>query len=609
MTHCTLTESQVQEAFLAAPPLIAESIIDLTIRHPSWLRDLYEVAEWPRGNGTIMEQLIFKGAMPQIERGFDNWKKLNNNSGCNPCEGPDCSYNWTNFGGNGFDRKIIDLMRREFKSPSYCVAEIQTTAHFQQVFPKVVENLYRQVDFFKEINVGQNILTSLAKKFVVDSDGAKPNRANPYVYPDIGSATIATLNIEMLEFFYEQLRRMPDAIPYDVVNGSPTYSLIASHQLLGRLYRDDPTLRQDVRFSGMANDLLTKYNFMSSIRGMFIAAPVLYPRRFDLDDDGVLVEVLPFINGVPAEVGAYTSFNGAYEAAAYEEVIIHGRNPFKVFYLPTETSLGANTSFGPEFSWFNSWLWINPLTNQDPFRRVGFFATSATLGIAPQYSDGIFGILVARPSKTLMAQYAPVGSCPPASPDCDNTIPAQECPCPLILSVTANPVTDGDYFVSLSVPVDVSPSDTIQLGYDTGGYVTATVVDSSSDGKAIEVTISEDLASCDHFTTIFCDNTLGCSATVDAYSINCSDATRLDLILSYPIKAVSSGTVVLTYGDGSTQNATVISSDMTINKWIVDIGGSAFCDVVGGVVSICVPTATNATCPGCSGVTSTQCAT
>lgn len=609
MVQCTLTEQEVTEGFLAAPPLIAQQIMDLTIKHPSWTRDLPKFTEFPRGNGTEYQQLVFRGEMPQIERGFQKWKLLNNNTGCNPCP-TDCGYNTTQFGGSGLERKAARMMERDFVSPTYCIKEIQTTAHFEQVFAKIVENLFAQTDFFKDQNVSFNALTELSKKYVVDSGGAKPNPANPYVYRTVGTARLSMLTIDMLEFFYEYMRRIPDAIPYDVVNGSPIFSLIASHQTLARLYRDDPQLRQDVRFSGLANDLLMKYNFMSTIRGMFIAAPILYPRRFNIVSSE-LVEVLPYVNGIPMEVGSFTGFNPAYEAATHEEVIIHGKFPFEILFMPTETSLGQDTSFGPEFSWFNNWAWINPLTNTDWFRRSGFFATSATIGIAPQFSDGIFAIAVERAQQTLMAGWLPPVSCPPVDPECDNEVPASLCPCPLVLDFFANPTVSGEYFLTLAVPIDVAAEDTIQFGLDTGGYLTGTVVTVSDDGKAVSVTFPEgtELTTCDHFTTIFCDNTLGCSADVWSYAVNCADATRLDLVLSNPIKAEASETITIYYGDGSTATVTIISVDLQTNQIVVDVGGTAFCDQVLGVVAVCVPTATDATCPGCGGPSFTQCET
>lgn len=634
MTSCNnLTEKCIAEAFLAAPPLISASIIDLTIKHPNWLRDVYEVEEWPAGAGTVMEQLVFRGEMPAIERGMGAWKKMNNNTnyGCHSCDGPDCGYNWTQFGGHGFDRKLIELMSREFRSPSYCVTEIQSTAHFKEVFAKVVENLYRQIDYFKEMNIGLNFLTMLAKKYVIDSTGFRPNIANPYVYPGIGNARLSALNYGALEFLYQQMVRMPDAVPIAYKDSMPVFALIASSELLRSAERIDPQFRQDVRFSGLANDLVTKYNFISSIYGMFVPAPILFPRRFNWDaalgTAGEWVEVLPFVNGIPAEAGTYAGLNPAYMTATHEEVLLHGRYPFKVFHLPTQGSLGENTSFGPEYSLMNAWQWVNPQTVQDPFRRVGYFATAAKIGLSQQYSEAIFGLLVERPNMRSAAIFYPEPLCPPTPVECDNSIPSTGCPCPLIVGVSPHPTVAGRYFVMLAVPVATTVGATIQFGLDTGGYITGTVVAVSADGYALEVTFpaGTPVTICTHFTTIFCDNTLGCSSDVIA-ATDCrsgeTDAVRV--VLRQPIKAVTPGQVVLvTFGDCSTAEMVVVSIDMTQNLWVLryntgfgpsddptgegitNLTADLLCDRC-GIVSVCVPPSTDASCPGCT-MTPTQC--
>jgi hypothetical protein len=601
----------VNSAFLASPPLLSQSIKDLTVISPSWMRDLPEIQEFPRGNGTTWTDIIYRGTLPQIERGFEQWKSLENNAGCDPCEGPNCGYNWTTVGGHGLQRKEALLMERDYKSDAYCIDAIQTTAHFMQVFDQIVKNLYRSTDFIIEQNIVFNALTSLLKKYVVDSGGPKPNPQNPYVYRPVTGTTLSTLNIQLLEFFYEYMRRIPDVVPYDLVNGQPIFSLMASHQLLAHLYRDDPNLRQDVRFSGMANDNLMKYNFMSTIRGMFISAPILYPRRFNADVNGNLVEVLPFVNGIPADAGSYTGFNPAYEAAIYEEVILNGRYPFKLIHMPKEETLGSNTSFGPEFSLLNNWIWVNPLTVQDPFRRVGFFATSATVGISQQFSDGMFGIVVTRPSILTTAVFNPAAVCPPDPVDCENVVPDVGCPCPIILDVSSNPITEGNFFITLAVPLDADPEDVAQFGVDTGGYITGTIAAVSTDGKTVETTFTgvdeTQITNC-RLTSIFCDNTLGCSSSVMSYAANCADDTHVNLILTNPIKAVTAGqSITIFYGDGSSATVTVVSADMLTNTWVVDVGATDFCDQVGGVLSVCVPTETDETCPACGGPTFTQC--
>lgn len=619
MTDCILTQQQVTEAFLAAPPAIARQVYNQTIKVPNWVSELWEMEAFPLGQGTQMQQLILRGQMPAIERGFQGWKKLNNNAGCDPCEGPSCSYNIKQMGGTGIERLSFELMARDFQSPTYCIKEIQTTAHYEQIFAQVVRNLYRQIAFEKEQNIGFNFLTSLAKKYVIDSGGAQPNPENPYFYRPQGGATLSGLNIEMLESFYEYMRLQPDAVPYDNVNGAPIFAMECSPQLLSRLYRDDPQLRQDVRFSGLANDLVSKYNFVSTIRGMFIAAPILYPRRFFYDSDAVAwVEVLPFINGVPMEIGSFTDVNPDYinpSIATHEEVLLHGKYPFKVYYLPTETTLGQNTSFGPEYSFMNAWSWINPLTPTDPARREGFFFTSATIGLSPQFSRAIYGLLVQRPGNGLMFSINPQPTCPVTPVDCNNDVPAVGCPCPLITNASTSPIS-GNTVIELAVPLAPVPiaDATLQFGIDTGGYLVGTVVDAAADGSAVEVTFpaGTDLGICNHFTSIFCDNTLGCFATVQSQCVQ--GTTSLKVILSNPIKAdTNNDEVVVTYVDGTTEQVEVNGTpNLSTLEWILDGFNTAFTPGTCGVpaiVSICVPPATDATCPACGGPTYTQCTT
>lgn len=605
---CQIATADIQEAFLQSPPLISAQILDLSVQHPNWYRDMYEVEEFPRGNGTLQEQLIYRAAKPQIERGFSQWRRLNNamhNNGCNTCEGPDCSYNWTMWGGYGLERKIMELMHRDFRSPEYCISEIQTTAHFEQLFAKIVENLYAQVDFFKEINIGQNVLTGLAKKYVVDSLGPQPNPGNPYVYRNVGNARLSVLNIMLLEFFYEYMRRLPDCVPYDVVNGAPVFALECSAQLLSHLYRDDVNLRQDARWSSAADALLSKYNFVSTIRGMFISAPILYPRRFVLDAvTGEPIEVLPFVNDVPSEVGAYTGFNPAYEAATHEEVILHGKYPFKLYYMPTEQSLGSNTSFGPEYAYFNSWQWVNPQTIQDPFRRVGFFATSATIGISQQFSNGIFGILVERPNIRQVAVFQPEPLCPPEPVSCDNHVPATACPCPLILGFAPNPVVAGQWFVSFAVPQTIGAGGTILLGLDNGGYVTATVVTASADYKTFLVTLplGSTADTCSHFTTVYCDETAGCVADVLSAS-DCAQTGDVQMILNHAIRCTVGEAVTVVYGDGTTGAGLIVAEDLVRNLYVITTSGP-LC-ATRGIISVCCALHG---CPACvHGPVVTQC--
>lgn len=606
-----LTPESVNESFIANTPLIQDTIKNMTLQAPNWFRDLYTATPWPEGEGTIMQQLTFRGELPAIEEGFDTWGLLDDPSGCGAVCAPGCGYNMTTLGGHAMQSKITRLMQRDFRTADYCVKSIQNTRQYTEVFSAIVANLYNQINFQKEVNIGQNYMTGLAKKYVIDSAGFKPNTDDPYIYRPKGTATLSALNIGALEFMYEVLRRSPDAVPYSIQNGMPTFALVASPQLLARMYRDDPALRTDVRESSMADDLVKKYNFTSTIRDMYFPVPYLWPRRFRYDSgSSSWVRILPFVKGIPGIVGTFAGMNPAYEdpaIATHEEVLIHGRQPFSVFYQPTVQTIGEGTSFGPEPGFWDVFQWVNPQTREDPARREGFFFTTATIGLSADNSESIYGILVPRPGVSSMVSFYPAGACPPEAAACTNVVPAVGCPTSMILSLTANPVVAGQYFVTFAAPVAAVATDVIQLGLSTGGYVNATVVTAGADNLVFAVTISGTVPSCDRFVSVFSGDSLGCSSIVKDYVINAADATRIDLLLDRPIKAdTASDAVTLFYGDGTSASATVISVDMFTNKWVVDIGASAFTNTVGGIKSICVPTATDATCGACTAELTTE---
>lgn len=612
-----LSPEQVNESFIANAPLISSTIKNMTLQAPNWFRDLYTATPWPEGEGNLMQQLTFRGELPAVEEGFDSWSLISDPSGCDPGCTPNCSYNMSVLGGHAMESKIVRLMTKDFRTPDYCVKSISSTRQYKEMFAAIISNLYNQINFQKEVNVGQNFLTGIAKKYIIDSGGFKPNSADPYMYRAKGTATLSRLTIDALEFMYEVMRRMPDAKPYSIQNGAPLYALVASPQLIARMYRDDPSLRADIRAvtGNYTQQLVERYNFTSTIRDMFFPVPYLWPRRFRWDGSQ-WIRVLPFVKGIPGTVGTFANINPLYEDPSYathEEVLIHGAEPFSVYYQPTPTTIGEGTDFGPEPAGFwDVFQWVNPQTREDPARREGYFFTTATIGLSADNSESVFGILVPRAPVHTMVGFYPAAPEVPTYSAPTNVVPdITDCPNPVVLAFSAHPVTAGRYFVTFGAPIEAVADDVIQLGLTTGGYLSATVVTASSDKKVFEVTITgTDVPNlCAEVTSVYSGDTLGCAAAVRSYSVNASDNTRLDLILDRPIKAAATKVVTLFYGNGTSVSATVISTDMLTNKWVVDIGGSAFVDNVGGVKTVCVPTSTDATCGACDSAeyTATQC--
>jgi hypothetical protein len=635
--NCNVTVEQVNEAFLKAPPLITSTIKDKSITHPNFMADLPDYREFPLGSGTTMTEIIFKDTLPDFEIGLGKWRKMEGEAGCSDCPGPDCSYNTTVLGGHAFETRLMGMMSRDFRSQDYCIKQIQTTYQYEDVFEKVVQGLYKKVDFYKEFNIAQNILNMLSKKVVVDSGGFKFNKADIYSFPNLGTAVLSTLNIHLVRRLYGWMRRMSDVEPYDIIDNKPLYAVSGSDEIFTDMFRDDADLRQDIRFSGDANSW-NKYNIANSIQGMFMIVSDLYPPRYKKDSANEVVQIAPWVNGIPAEIGSFSANNPEYEDAPYEGIRFHGKSPFALYYMPTASTLGQNTSFGPEFSWFDNWMWVNPLTKEDPFRRSGYFVTSATLGVGAQHSEGMFLLLVPRTNLNNLWTQGKSAACYVAPPDCSsNQIPATSCPCPQVVTVLANPLNAGRIYIQFAVPVVGTQGGTIVFNTTNGGTISGTISAISSDGYIVDVDFGASFvaAQCNQFTSYSCVDLRVCSAQVlaggDCRSL---EIGSVKVVTDAPLKVDVNDTVKAYFCDGTSVNMTIKVIDGVNNTYnlayaagagptdnptglvLGNVNGTGyfanidgFCCDRGLPTSICVPTASEATCPACAakGPTITQC--
>lgn len=623
MVQCISTESTTQ-AFIANAPLIGATIKNMELQAPNWYRDLLKPQPWPEDGGLSIQELEYHGELPQVEEGFDSWELLDDPSGCGVICTPNCGYNFHALEGNAFNSRTFRVMRKDFRTDDFCVTSISSTRQFEQVFAAMLQGFYNQIAFHKEVNVGQNFISQIAKKYVIDSAGYKPNSGDPYTYLPKGDTTLSALTIEGLEFFYQQLRMLPRIQPLGMSNGMPLYAAVASPELLTSIYRDDPKIRTDLRAAAAGNveygnDLIQRYNLNYTIRDMFLPISYLTPRRFYWDGTNLRwVRVLPWVKGVKGTVGTYTDVNPLYmdpSYATHEEIIIHGLDPIGLMTRQDPSTLGEGSSFGPQpgNGFWDNFQWSNPETRDDPGRLMGFYWTRAQIALIAR--GDVYAILVPRKPLGAMVRFYDTNlTCPPAATECDNEVAAPGCPSPTISSFYPHPTLASTYFVCFTVPIDAEADDTILLESQTHGYVTATVLEDgvSSDGTCFMVSISGTVPTCDRFVRVFNALDLQCSSDVLKYETVSGDNTQLNLLLRNPIRAYTNGqSVTLKYGDGTSVTATLVSAgiNMMTNVWRVDIGGTAFSDTVNGVVEICVPTATVATCPGCTGPTETQCAT
>lgn len=646
MSCSVATHETYNKTLLGATPYISEKINDYSVQIPVWLVDMYEVTSWD-SPGRTKSILDFRGVVPQIEMDFDKWAKSSEATGCAPCL-ENCSYNWTSFGGYNLSRRTVALESREFETDEICLKEIASSYEFEVVMDKYIENIWKQSNHFKAYNVGLNALMQMAVKLVVDGSGIKGNNENPFRFPNLGTAKISMLNRSVLNRIYSQIRLLPEMKAVDVQDGRPLYIMSASDELIYDMFESDPNALQDLRAAATSDTaigeaLISKYNFVKVIMGQFINAPIDTPYRANVVN-GEVVYVNPYIT-LPEGVvrgGAFSTLNPDYFDAEYEVVLIYGLRPFHVETNALPTTVGGGTEFGEQPSFLDSWQWFNLPTESDRFRRTGRFISAADIAIIPDSPGGVYALLVPRKDPALLATYQKVSECPPTGTNCStNNIPAQGCPCPIIVGSPAVNPMNGNQIVQFSIPVEGEEGNTLNLGIDTGGFVSGTIVEVSADGFYVEVAGLPELTNCVQYTTVWCTNTLKCSSMVIESSQDASGV--ITAVLANNIVTTTPGQDVVAYmGDCTTQVLDLVSFDHTTNTYKftyaagsgpstpnrgvvtgVTVTGDAPVDSVsvttgsipnkdwacdrGGIVKVCVPPTTIATCPACEGVTISFC--
>jgi hypothetical protein len=629
----SMTREQVTHALLNVPPLIAEEIQIREFNYPTMYSTLFQLKEWPLGAATTMQQVIMKPNMPNIERGFSSWKDLGGaTAGCEGCPPKGCTVIPSKIGGHSFESKITTLMQKDYETEEFCVDDIMSTHDFENVMTQVVNNLSNQIKYIKEKNIAENYLTQISQKLLVDSEGIKGNSSNPFIWRPVGSVVISRINFEIMDYLYAIMIHMPDLVPMDMQDGRPVYGMMISSELLSDMYRLDNNVRNDFRYSTQADDLIKKIAPTTSLRGEFIPFINEWPRRFKVVA-GEFVEIFPYAVDIPGDVGFYADINPEYLNATHESVTLYPMTPLTVYTRGKTTSLPGNAEFGEEPSFFEYFEFNNIKDKCDNrWQSKGFYQTRATIGLDYEHSAGVYEIMFLRRPPSTLASFFPVAVCPPEEVICaDNVVAAVTCPCPSIISVEAHPLTAGTYFIRFATPIVAVAEDPIQLGLLSGGFVTGEVVAISTDGLLLEVTFDEGVTinTCREFTTVFCVNTLVCSSPVLSTNDCRSGITgSVVLQLQYAIKAYTAAQVLsATFGDGTTANIEIVSADLVTNQWTVQyatgygptdlptgVGTDAvlnaqMCCDRGGIIFVCVPTATVAGCPGCTdtGVTEVVC--
>lgn len=603
---CGCSEEQVDLLFKKAEQYIDEQIADRTYMMNRYWVDLFPVKPFPDGAGLILDKVRFYGDIGPQYDGFEGWRTVQTTrraaDGAFSGDNDGCGYNWEEV-GHGMETVSYDLMQRDLRTRPICIKDIRTFFQYQEVQNLIFQNLTNISANMRE-QLNRNAAFMYAIKYVA-LPGLPTNLSDPHQLPDIPSGVeVGKLSYTLLLQMYHQLSQEAGQYAIGSLNGAPAFGVVGHPETLHDMYYADDQLRQDLRDcrgpDGTACDLIKRYNFLDAL-GPFILMPDLYAPRYNRDSQGRLVRVFPFDRNLPIEIGTRPVTNPEYHTAEFELVLLLTRDLFSLRTRRPLASVGGATDFDAEIPMF-SWKWHNPERCEDPYRRTGRYVTTGEIGIEPGDFTSLPAILVKRrPAYTGIEFWGPE-TCPPDPVECDNSLPTGTCPCPQVIGISGA-VESDELIIQFDRATGLETDDVTQLETPNGSYVTATVVSVNTAGDRLQLLFASDVGPVTPgmFVGIRCLDVDHCSAKVirleacGAFNETQTVTVTVDRLL----RAQNVGqTVTLNMCDGTQVSADISAVNLAALEYTFEVAGATVCSA-GGICSVCIPTATYGSCPGC----------
>lgn len=188
---------------------------------------------------------------------------------------------------------------------------------------------------------------------------------------------ISTLNMSYLDTYHMYLASECPGAALSNQGGFPTLGLMVHLQDFDKMLRDDPDLREDMRYATpekLFADYTQTFKNMHGWAVMHDSRQMRF-KYWKVGADGKLWfrRVLPMREGRTITIGRLPEFNPEYQFAEIAVGIVFLQDVLRIRIPPKLDSLGAGTSFGPAPGYNGDWQWINYPSDANPLRELGYF--------------------------------------------------------------------------------------------------------------------------------------------------------------------------------------------------------------------------------------------
>lgn len=372
-------------------PFVSERID----RYPNFWHDRIPRGSYQLYSGLSKTRNVYRGGLMQ-QGGLDMWSAIakSNGTSINSCVPPNpvqYTYAWQQFLWSG--------KQAAWGSAPLCLEDLK----FQDAAPEQVAFIISTgVDYgismqevwnrelYISMAVSANracIMTDRVEDFVTDPTLRFVYDPTTLVTDQDGNSVpaltyssgtkIGTLNYEFLDFLREDLSARAFGAALSRINNMPTFGWCGDCRDFERMVMSDPELRQDWRWF-QPSALIDSYNMsFKNMRGWMIIHDPAQMRFRILSDNGTLVtatRVYPMVNGVAGIIGNIPQPNPLYYKADLAVAVVFLNDVVSNEFVPSTTSVGSGTYFGPQEGLNGKWQWLNILDKTtNPLGLIGNF--------------------------------------------------------------------------------------------------------------------------------------------------------------------------------------------------------------------------------------------
>ncbi len=365
-----MAATDIDQLLINESDRIGPDIYSKSLNTSPWLK-LITKSSWPDELGSEISVMTYQRSLPANSL---TWNTLSFNTG----DGNNCvpSAEVVNFAQT---LRTYNLQQTAIESPKICVNDLRFTLRRKEQLSNVFRILTENTSY-AWIERHRDEYVRLSEHKVIATTGLPEATAS---FPLVAPTSRLTQGI-LDRTFQKLIRDGAGSVAYGKENGRPVFTLICSSEVSRSIILDNPSIRDDYRYSSKANELLAPLGVERSYSGWYHLNDDFMP-RYDFVN-GAWVRRMPYAP-VATTQGNKWDINPLYEAAAFEDAIVFVNDVMETLIPAPITSPGGNTSFDP-VKYSGEWKWLNIQTpDTNPDKTIGYFRGILSSGSKPVFPE------------------------------------------------------------------------------------------------------------------------------------------------------------------------------------------------------------------------------